>query len=220
MKTRALAKYTKLLSWSKSRPAFITFLGLTMAAGTITGLATTKPVEANSTKEDANTSLLVSRLNILQTQLTSLEEASKKPMREIDLTAIIEKINQLSARLETVKSIDPDELNQRLGESLTHTESALSQQLTSIQSSVNHLEAKQVPTTYLKPEALPFKVVSIDSIQQVAVASVAWDFKTVPLERGDTLAGWKVVRVDYSKQHLELENSKKERVLITDAHIG
>ena len=69
-------------------------------------------------------------------------------------------------------------------------------------------------------KSLPFAIVSIDSIQQVPVASVTYDYKTIPLEKGDALAGWKVVSVDYSKQRLELENAQSERVLVTHEHVG
>lgn len=195
-------------------------LGLAMTTGIIAGLATTSHVDAPNPQIESDTNLVLSRLNALQAQVSSFQEAVNKPLPEMDLSIILKKINQLGTHLERFKSVDSELLNQRLGETITHTESALCDKLNAIQNTVSNLETRQVPAKYLKPDALPFKVVSIDSIQQVAVASITYDFKTVPMEKGDSLAGWKVVRVDYGKQHIELENSKKERVLLTSTHIG
>jgi len=77
------------------------------------------------------------------------------------------------------------------------------------------LNQKQHPITYLPASTLPFQVISIDSIQQVCVASVRYDYKTVPLEKSDALAGWTVLSLDFGKQKIELENANKERVVVT-----
>lgn len=219
MKIPSYSRCKEFIHMPKSKTLTFIVLGLAMTTGTIAGLAT-KQVDAPNPQMESNTNLVVARLNALQTQVMSLQEVVKKPLPDRDLSIISEKINQLSTRFEQLKSVDPELLNQRLGETITHTESALGDKLNAIQNMVSHLETKQTPNTYLKPDALPFKVVSIDSIQQVAVASIAYDFKTVPMEKGDSLAGWKVVRVDYGKQRIELENNKKERVLLTNTQIG
>lgn len=151
---------------------------------------------------------VMARLNTLQSQLTTLEHSINKPLPK--------EITQLSERLEHLKKATADELNQ----TITHTEATLSNQLDSIQTVVNHLDAKASPTKYLRPENLPFNIVSLDSIQQIPVASIAYDFKIIPLEKNDVMAGWTLISLDYGKQRLEFENTKKERVLITHEQIG
>ncbi|HAU1882023.1 TPA: hypothetical protein JBJ86_17435, partial [Legionella pneumophila] len=70
------------------------------------------------------------------------------------------------------------------------------------------------PIKYLPINTLPFKVISIDCIQQVSVATVAYNFKTVPLEKSDQLAGWTVLSIDFGLQRMELENGNKEHVVV------
>ncbi|WP_426741416.1 hypothetical protein, partial [Pseudomonas aeruginosa] len=73
---------------------------------------------------------------------------------------------------------------------------------------------KRHPIKYLPVTSLPFKVISIDSIQQISVATVAYNFKTIPLEKSDKLADWIVLSIDFGLQRMELENSNKEHVVV------
>lgn len=191
-----------------SRPILsITLLGLTTVTGAL--LATHETTHAKPAE-------VISSLTALQTQLTSLANAINKPSFDVNVDGISQQIAGLSVRLNQLRAVDPEQLNQ----TINHTETVLSGQLNSIQTTVNHLDEKAMPVKYLKPENLPFNVVSLDSIQQIPVASIAYDFKVIPLEKGDVMAGWTLIQLDYGKQRLEFENAKKERVLITHEQIG
>ena len=113
--------------------------------------------------------------------------------------------------IEQLKSKDDAQLNQLVHESRVD----LSNKLNAIHQTIDSLDKKQHPIKYLPITALPFQVVSIDSIQQVSVASVAYDYKTIPLEKNDSLAGWTAMQIDFGKQRLEFENANKERVIVT-----
>ncbi|MBA2710133.1 MAG: hypothetical protein H0U57_06040 [Tatlockia sp.] len=220
MKNLALLRYKDFFRIHQSKAIFGAVLGLTAIASTLIALNLSKVDTASKGQEDKNTTLVVARLNTLQTLISGLQEVVNKPTPKTDLTTIADQINQLTRRIEKLKSVDSESLNQTLTQTMNHTESTLSSQLDSIKEVVSHLGLAKAPLKYLKAESLPFKIVSVDSIQQVPVASISYDFKTVPLEKGDSLAGWKIVRLDYSKQHVELENANKERVLLTHEHIG
>ena len=150
------------------------------------------------------------RLNDIQSRVISLQNEVKKPVEKIDLKEINQDFNKLAALIEQLKSKDDAQLNQLVHESRTE----LSNKLNAIHQTIDSLDKKQHLIKYLPITALPFQVVSIDSIQQVSVASVAYDYKTIPLERNDSLAGWTVVKIDFGKQQLEFENANKERVLV------
>lgn len=150
------------------------------------------------------------RLNEIQSQLGALQEAVKAPAEKIDLSSINQDFNRLATLIGELKSKDEGQLNQLVVESRTQ----LANKLDAMHSVINSLDKKQHPVKYLPVTVLPFKVISIDSIQQVSVASVAYDFKTVPLEKSDTLAGWTVLSVDFGKQSIELENKNKEHVIV------
>lgn len=169
----------------------------------VVGIMLVKDHPADSTKD---TEIISTRLNDIQSQLINLQKEVQKPNEKIDLSSIDQDFDKLEALIEQLKSNNNQLLNENRNE-LTH-------KLDSIHEVVNTLDKKQNPVKYLPVSILPFKVLSIDSIQQVNVASVTYDFKTIPLEKDDTLIGWTVVQVDFGKQLLELENSNKERVVI------
>ena len=150
------------------------------------------------------------RLNEIQSQLTTLQQAVKGPAEKIDLSSINQDFNRLATLIGELKTKDEGKLNQLVVESRTQ----LSNKLDAMHTVINSLDKKQHPIKYLAISALPFKIVSIDSIQQVSVASVAYDYKTIPLERSDALAGWTVLSIDFGKQKIELENINKEHVVV------
>lgn len=156
-------------------------------------------------------SVINTRLNDIQSRVISLQNEVEKPSEKVDLKEINQDFNKLAALIEQLKSKDDAKLNQLVNESRTD----LNNKLNAIHQTIDSLDKKQEPIKYLPIKALPFQVVSIDNIQQVSVASVAYDYKTIPLEKNDSLAGWTVVQIDFGKQHLEFENANKDRVIVT-----
>jgi len=154
--------------------------------------------------------IINARLNDIQSGILNLQNEVKKPAATIDLSGINQDFNKLAVLIEQLKSKDDAQLNQLVSESRT----ALTSKLDAIHQVINSLDKKQHPIKYLPVSAMPFRVVSIDSIQQVSVTSVAYDYKTIPLEKNDSLAGWTVIQIDFGKQRLEFENTNKERVLV------
>lgn len=155
--------------------------------------------------------IITTRLNEIQAQLGNLQQAARKPDEKVDLSAINQDFNKLATLIEQLKSKDDSTINQLI----TENRAELSSKLDALHEVINSLDKKQHPIKYLPVTALPFKVISIDSIQQVSVATVTYDFKTVPLEKNDKLAGWTVLQIDFGQQRIELENNNKERVVVT-----
>jgi len=178
----------------------ITALNLALVAGIIL----TKDHPNDSTK---NTEIINTRLNDIQSQLMNLQNEVKRPNEKIDLSFINQDFNKLTALIEQLKFKD--------NELIINNRTELTHKLDSIHEVINTLNKKQNPTKYLPVSALPFKVISIDTIQQVIVASATYDFKTIPLEKGDTLINWTVTQIDFAKQRMELENKNKEHVVVT-----
>lgn len=149
-------------------------------------------------------------LQAIQSQLVSLQKSIKTPTDKIEPSTINQNFNKLLILIDQLKANDTHQLNQLLQENRIE----LVQKLDALHAVIKTLDQKQHPVKYLPVTALPFKILSIDSIQQVSVASVAYNFKTIPLEKGDSLAGWKVLRIDFGQQRLEVENAHKERVVV------
>ena len=163
------------------------------------------------TNKTNDSDVISHRLDTLQAQLGALHEAVKKPVESIDSTAMNQEFNKLGSLIEQLKSKEDNTLNQLIGENRAQ----LSHKLDALHEMVTTLDKKQHPIKYLQVTSLPFKVISIDSIQQVSVATVAYNFKTIPLEKSDQLAGWTVLQIDFGQQRIELENSNKEHVVVT-----
>ncbi|HEN5528792.1 hypothetical protein Lmor_0492 [Legionella moravica] len=149
-------------------------------------------------------------LNILGEQLTSIQTQLKQPVEQPDLSLITQNLNQLNNFVQQLKNKD----DHQLGEIFTTEQGAIKKQLEGITDLLRHLDEKKKPVKMLSASQLPFKVLSIDSIQEIPVASLAYHYKTQALEKGDTLAGWTVFEIDFAKQIIEFENADKAHVLV------
>ena len=177
----------------------------------IAGIGAYTVIHASEKPQSDNRAALLIQLTAIQKRLSTIEQVVSHTDSP-NLEPIKQQLNVLSERINQLQTINPGQLSQ--------TEQTLKEQLNTIQTVVNHLDKTTTPITYLDVKELPFHVLSLDSIQHIPVASVDYDFKVTPLEKEDRLASWKLIRIDYAKQQLEIENSKKERVLITHEHIG
>ncbi|HFL2715769.1 TPA: hypothetical protein ACGWTM_002957 [Legionella pneumophila] len=167
--------------------------------------------EHQSAIKRKNSELISTRLDTIQTQLGALHQEVKKPIEPFELTTINKDFSKLTSLIEQIKANDENTLNQIINKNRTE----LIQKLDLLQDLIKGLDSKQHPIKYLPATSLPFDVISIDSIQQVTVATVAYDFKSFPVEKNDRLAGWTVLNINFAKQRIELENNKKERVVVT-----
>lgn len=194
-------------------------IGFGLIAGVAAGLLATKN-QNGMEQSPVMSEAVMSQLNELQSHIISLESTAQKPLPEIDLSVVEQKLKELSQEVAEIRQFNPDDLNNRIEHRLDQTEQSLSQQLNTLNSTVSEIKSAHHQVKYVPLKALPFSVLSIDSIQNVPVASIRYDYKTVPLEQGDLLAGWKVARVDFRHQEIEFENKNKERVRIKQDNIG
>lgn len=184
----------------------LSIAGLSLAL--ISGVVLVKCHYMSKTNDNG---IITTRLNEIQEQLGNLQQAARKPDEKVDLSTINQDFNKLVTLIEQLKSKDDSTINQLI----TENRAELSGKLDALHEVINSLDKKQHPIKYLPITALPFQVISIDSIQQVSVATVTYDYKTVPLEKSDNLAGWTVLQIDFGQQRIELENNNNERVVVT-----
>lgn len=175
-------------------------LGLVVTCGIVC-------IKYHSPLKTQNSEAITNRLDTIQAQLGIVHQEVKKPTEVVDLTTINQDFNRLASLIEQLKNNDDHLINEYRAE--------LAQKLDSLHDMVTALDKKQHPIKYLPVTSLPFKIISIDSIQQISVATVAYNFKTTPLEKSDNLAGWTVINIDFGLQRMELENSNKEHVVVT-----
>ncbi|HAU1838712.1 TPA: hypothetical protein RJX18_000208 [Legionella pneumophila] len=156
----------------------------------------------------------INNLSDLEQKLTTIESQINKSIQQPDLSPITDHIKQLGDFIQQMQNKD----DHQLGDLFSTEQADIKSQLDGIQELLKHLDSQKQPVKMLTASALPFTVLSIDSIQEISVASVAYDYKTQALEKGDSLAGWKILEIDFAKQTIEFENSEKVHVLIHLTH--
>lgn len=149
-------------------------------------------------------------LNTFSKQLASIQSQLKQPAVQPDLSPITQNLKQLNTFIQQLQNKD----DHQLGEMFTTEQGVIKKQLEGITDLLRHLDEAKQPVRMLPASQLPFKVLSIDSIQEVPVASIAYHYKTQAIEKGDTLAGWMVFEINYAKQTIEFENTDKAHALV------
>ena len=150
-------------------------------------------------------------LSSLEHRLSAIESKLNQPVKAPDLTPINHNLRQLGQFLQQMQNKD----DYQLGELFSTGQIAIKKQLDSIAELLTRLHEQKHPIKTLPASSLPFQVLSIDSIQDVSVASVLYDYKTQALEKGDSIAGWMVIQIDFARQFIEFENADKARVSLT-----
>ncbi|HHT9843870.1 TPA: hypothetical protein ACT9I4_001987 [Legionella pneumophila] len=153
----------------------------------------------------------VQDLSSLENRLSAIESKLGQPVKEPDLTPINHNLKQLGQFIQHLQNKD----DHQLGELFSTGQVEIKKQLDGIAELLTRLDVQKHPIKTLPASSLPFQVLSIDSIQDVSVASVLYDYKTKALEKGDSLAGWTVIHIDFASQFIEFENADKAHVTLT-----
>jgi hypothetical protein len=124
------------------------------------------------------------------------------PTPNLDLSPIKEEVQQLGVLIHQMKD------DHSVGALLENGHSQIQTKLDAMYQLIETLENTQHPIKYLPETALPFKILSIDSLQHISVATVFYNYKTAALEKGDSLAGWEVIAVDFATQSMEFESAE------------
>jgi hypothetical protein len=149
-------------------------------------------------------------LSPVTTQLTNISTKLDAPSSSTDLKPITKELTQLKNLIQQLQNKD----SHQLGDLFSTGQDEIKKQLSQVANLLAKLDEQKHPIKRLPASKLPFKVISIDSIQDSSVASVAYNYKTQAIEQGDSLAGWKVIQLNFAKQLVEFENSDKSHVLV------
>jgi hypothetical protein len=120
---------------------------------------------------------------------------------------------QLSDLIEQTRQLS-SESNKIITQQIQKSTGQLKKQLTSINAELIKLQQEQKRIKYLKPTDLPFKVVSIDNIQQNNVVTINYSNTTFPIEINSYVAGWKLIRADFVGQKAEFVNAQHQHVIV------
>ena len=123
------------------------------------------------------------------------------PTPNFDLSPIKEEVQQLGVLINQMRD------DRSVDALLENGHTQIQTKLDAMYQLIEALENAEHPVKYLPETALPFKILSIDSLQHISVATVFYNYKTAALEKGDSLAGWEVIAIDFATQSIEFENA-------------
>ena len=120
---------------------------------------------------------------------------------------------QLASLISEMKELS-SESNKMITQQIQKSTAQLKRQLVLINLELSRLQQEQKKIKYLKPAALPFQIISIDNIQQNNVVTLNYNNTTFPIGIDSYVAGWKLIRADFTEQQAEFVNKKSQHVII------
>ena len=160
--------------------------------------------------------IFTQKLDDIQGRLSVIEQSLRSDKSQKNMSQLEVKLQGLNQNIQTLSNNNA----QAIESSLSSNSDKLQQQISQLSHNIAELKQSMQKTIYLKSSALPFKVISIDSIEAQNVVTVAYDYKNVPLEQHDALAGWALLKADYALQTADFVNSKQQHVFISLSHGG
>lgn len=120
-----------------------------------------------------------------------------------DIANLATQVNQATARA-----------NAEISEQIKASTAALEQKLGQVNSQLVKLNRHSAHHRFLMVSSLPFKVMSIDNIQEADVVSVDYGHHVVPVDVGESIAGWTLVSANSAQQKAQFRNAHHEYVAI------
>lgn len=165
----------------------------------------TESIEAESFKTKVNDTL-----SIIDKRLSQVQKEMEKNANNNRETRANDALKELS---NTIVSFKTDAENSLLK---SHEENeALAKKISALEEVIATLKGGEKQTQYLDKKALPFEVMAIDSVNEQAVLAIKYNYNHVALEKGERLAGWKVLSLDFSKQLAEFDDEKGAHVVLS-----
>jgi hypothetical protein len=155
-------------------------------------------------------------LDALSDQVTRITEQLSSKRSVVDMDAIKQSLIQVTIQIKSIS----DENAESLRQFIQDENIVVNKKLDSLQLGVNSLQENMHKVTYVDEKELPFTVESVDLIQQQAVVTVRYDYKSQPLDVGYSMAGWELIKADFSKQTAEFINKKDQHILVHLIHGG
>jgi len=156
--------------------------------------------------EKAHSAVILNNLQVIDNQLKSLSDHAQDSK---DITAnmmtIKNEIDLLKNNILT--KIDFSKLSTQM----TSFQQDLDSQLSSMQKNI----AGGINKTYLDPNVLPFKIISIDVISGQPFITVDYEHHQSAFQIGDSLVNWKIMTADYQDRTVEFQNDKGQLVKVT-----
>jgi len=173
-------------------------------------LAEIKPVVAEAEKPDVFKEKINGTLAVIDKRLSLVQREMEKAAVQGKADAPDKAIKELSNTVISFK----EEAERSLIKSHEENE-ILARKIQALQDVIASLKGSNESIQYLDKKALPFEIVAIDSVNEEPVLALKYNYNHLALEKGDKLAGWKVISLDYAKQLAEFDDEKGAHVRLS-----
>jgi hypothetical protein len=173
----------------------------------------------------ASTSLIIviSCIGLSLVRHDNAHVISQQSIQENHTKAILAQINDIDSQLQALQS-NPQNSSEfkdsflKINTDLEGVQQSIFSMKDDMDSQMNELK-KAVNSNpnmkqYLDAKELPFKVISIDVMDQQPFASVNYNDHISPMTVGDALAGWVLDKADYATATAEFKNEKDQYVKV------
>ncbi len=144
------------------------------------------------------------QLNDISIKLANIEQKLSSGKGDINISDIKTSLASLGAQVSQLA----DHSNQLISQEIKQSASKTQSQLGAIKKELTSMNASKTQRHKVSAADLPFAVVSIDNIQQSEIVTVNYAHHTIPLEVGQSLAGWRLMSANSANQKAEFSNKK------------
>lgn len=223
---RSGAKYTKPFIQKNKKPCVIlaSSLGVIIVIGSVAAFAasggnsgskdtlakTDASLNTQYVKSQAPQNPIHEQLDDISEKLANIEQNLSEKSAYVDLDQVKHSLVSLQTQVNQLA----DHSNQIITQEIKLSTEQLEGQLATIKKELQVITSTKRHHKMLRPSNLPFHVLSIDNIQQSEVVTVDFDHKIVPIDIGDSIAGWTLATASNVDQKAEFKNANDDYVLI------
>jgi len=216
-KKQVKSVFLKIFSYSQKRKKLLLFaffallFAFVLLVWLVSQLSHTTPEKLARPKTQQQSHLFDQgqALSEIKKQEAKIESEVAHKKTTVNLNPLVDQLNQLQNSLSQLSNEKAN--NKTLIESQNKKVEA---SLATLMQEMGRLQKSLKPVVYLDSSKLPFRVLSIDQVQQQPLITVFYHQTYIPIQRGDTLSGWTLVKVDYGHQTVEFENKAHQFIRV------
>jgi hypothetical protein len=169
-----------------------------------------KPNASLSQNLDTHDNPSQEQINDIISKLANIELAVNTHKGDDQIESITNALKNLEQQTEAIASHNKDDMVDNIDRNTTQ----LQDQLKKISDELKALKESHTHHTYVDSQYLPFKVISIDNLQENTMVTIHYAHRDIPVMVGDSMAGWTLIDASFSSQKATFTNKASNFVLV------
>ena len=170
-----------------------------------------KPIIMNEHSQvKASDNPIHDELDDISAKLANIEQKLGQRHAYVNLDEVRKSLGSLNAQVGNLANHS----NQIVTAQIKSSTKQLQGQLSTIKQELAVITAKKTHHKMMNVSALPFKVMSIDNIQQHEVVTIRYANRILPIDIGDSIANWALVSANTVDQKAQFRTTNNNYVLV------